>query len=854
MNRIACVGFVLTVMVLLGSTTAPVAGAAATIVVNMTDSTTGPCSTTGTGSCTLRDAINFANNNAGADTITFSVSGVIFHFAVLPTINDTLTIDGGNHITVDGSDNVKLFVVQGTLNLSSLIVANAYCDEQSGGGGAVTNFGTLNTNQVTFANNDSTECLGGAAIDNQGGTVSVQGSIFEGNVAGSGGGAIQNSGTLSVSGSRFSNNSVSDFADGGGIYNKSGGTANITTSAFSANQVSNGNGGAIANDNGSSVNVKNSYFSGNISNSNGGAISNDAGTLTVANTQFAANTAYEGGAVYVDGTTATISKSTFTDNSGWDEGGAIYHNSGNLTVRSSTFSGNTGEIGGGAIYVDNTASLVVVNSTFTGNTAKPYGNGGAIYNWDGKVRVTSSTIVSNGVANLVHHAGGIYNYSGNVTLRNTIVADNAEYGCYSGGGSISADHFNLNDDSSCGNATVATLAQLELSPLQDNGGPTQTRALGAGSVALDAGDNTICAAAVGGPYFGTGGKDQRGVPRPQGATCDIGAFESNTQYGPGFVVNDTADTADGVCSELVAGSSNCTLRDALNAANARGGSDKITFNVPAGTNGCSGVNTCTFSIGSALPAVASKITMDGSANKGVILLYAATANPILTVNSGNLLNVNALTFMNGGDCDDCINQGGIFNLGTLNVTNSTFTANQATASAGSGITNLQTATVTNSTFSSTANSSLYTGIYNGENGVLNVTNSTIAGNGRYGLYYGGTVTLRNTIVANNAAGNCQSAGGTLNANARNLATDGSCGSATQKTSAELALGVLKSNDGSTQTVKPGTSSAARDAGSNAVCAAAVGAPNYGAGGMDQRGVTRPQGTKCDVGAFEVRVK
>ena len=55
--------------------------------------------------------------------------------------------------------------------------------------------------------------------------------------------------------------------------------------------------------------------------------------------------------------------------------------------------------------------------------------------------------------------------------------------------------------------------------LQHNGGPTETMALGTGSLAIDAGDDAVC----GGERVG--GIDQRGVPRPQGPHCDIGAFE-----------------------------------------------------------------------------------------------------------------------------------------------------------------------------------------------------------------------------------------------------------------------------------------------------------------------------------------
>ena len=59
-----------------------------------------------------------------------------------------------------------------------------------------------------------------------------------------------------------------------------------------------------------------------------------------------------------------------------------------------------------------------------------------------------------------------------------------------------------------------------LGPLQDNGGPTQTMALLPGSAAIDAANDAICAAPP------VNNLDQRGITRPQGPHCDIGAFEA----------------------------------------------------------------------------------------------------------------------------------------------------------------------------------------------------------------------------------------------------------------------------------------------------------------------------------------
>jgi predicted outer membrane repeat protein len=109
--------------------------------------------------------------------------------------------------------------------------------------------------------------------------------------------------------------------------------------------------------------------------------------------------------------------------------------------------------------------------------------------------------------------GGIYS-GGNATLTNTIVSDNGVDNC---GGSVSSSGYNLTDDDSCGFTAPGDLvvADAMLGPLADNGGPTETHALLAGSPAIDAGS----------PDCPPPATDQRGVARPQGAACDIGAFE-----------------------------------------------------------------------------------------------------------------------------------------------------------------------------------------------------------------------------------------------------------------------------------------------------------------------------------------
>ena len=163
--------------------------------------------------------------------------------------------------------------------------------------------------------------------------------------------------------------------------------------------------------------------------------------------------------------------------------------------------------------------------------------------------------------------------------------------------------------------------------------------------------------------------------------------------------------------------------------------------------------------------------------------------------------------------------GGIYSVnGTVAITNSTFSGNSA-ATDGGGFANLSTATVTNSTFSG---------------------NSAVLGGGIYNTV--GSTTLRNTIVANSTSGgNCNSQ---ITADSYNLDTDGTCNSATQKTSGQINLGSLASNGGATQTFALLSGSAAINAGDDSVCNAAP------VSNLDQRGTARPLGIHCDVGAYE----
>jgi CSLREA domain-containing protein len=263
---------------------------------------------------------------------------------------------------------------------------------------------------------------------------------------------------------------------GGAIYNL--GPLTVTNSTLSNNSAAN-YGGAIYNLR--PLTVINSTFSGNSAGANGGGISS-SGTLTVTN-------------------------STFSGNSAGANGGGI-SSLGTLTVTNSTFSGNSATYDGGAIL--NEDSATVINSTFFSNAAGS--SGGAVRNGPGFPERPVLTVINSTLSgNTADSSGGISN-RGTLHLSNTIIANSPSgEDCHSG--TVATNVNNLIEDGIFG-CTSALSGDPDLGPLQDNGGPTHTMALGAGSPAIDAGDDTACPST-----------DQRGVARPQGPHCDIGAFE-----------------------------------------------------------------------------------------------------------------------------------------------------------------------------------------------------------------------------------------------------------------------------------------------------------------------------------------
>jgi hypothetical protein len=256
---------------------------------------------------------------------------------------------------------------------------------------------------------------------------------------------------------------------------------------------------------------------------NNGALTLDHVTVTGCTMTTDAGDFWQGGGgVYNgDGATFNLVDSTVAGNAaGWSGGGVYSFFNTTTTIVRSTISGNiSNDVGGGLRSLGNAE---IVNSTFSGNQATGW-YGGAMFVTDGVVNLSSSTIADNvspSYAPAAVFVGTFTDASATLNVANTVIAQNVTEGCFLapfGAGAVAINSLgnNVFTDGTCNpGASDQVVASPGLGALADNGGPTLTHALLAGSPAIDAADGTACPPT-----------DQRGVARPQGAGCDVGAFE-----------------------------------------------------------------------------------------------------------------------------------------------------------------------------------------------------------------------------------------------------------------------------------------------------------------------------------------
>ncbi|MTJ37239.1 Calx-beta domain-containing protein, partial [Dolichospermum sp. UHCC 0260] len=473
-----------------------------------------------TGGLSLRDAILIANANTTNDYVIELQGGQTYSLSIKNTaslnnggdeqaaVRGDLDILAGGKITIKSvgtqkaiidATNLKTSFASGFGDAAIDVKENAYL---------ILNGVTITGASVgaVWINPNSTAEISNSLITNN--EITVASAFYESNQDGSG---ITNYGTLLLKDSTISNNKAARF--GGGIYNNDTATATII----------------------------NTTISGNTADQNAGGIFN-FGMATITNTTISGNTADKaGGGIYNFGT-ATITNSTISGNKTNQFGGGII-NTGTATITNTTISGNTANQYGGGIFSSNSTSATVT----------------------GKIYLNNSTITNNTAdldSNRDGSGGGITNVSGagEVYAKNTIIAGNFDTPNNNSAalgaiyhpdinGSINGNNYNLIGNKTGSSGTIGTGTDLVnsnilLGTLQNNGGSTQTHALFDGSLAINAGNNSLISLDIN-DIDGDGNTtetipfDQRGTgfSRIANNRVDIGAFEFQGIPSPFITIN-----------------------------------------------------------------------------------------------------------------------------------------------------------------------------------------------------------------------------------------------------------------------------------------------------------------------------
>ncbi len=415
--------------------------------------------------------------------------------------NEAIVPPGGVGTSAGGG----IFNEAGTLILDNTQVFSNVADH----GGGIHNFATANLvmNGGIISHNTANQNAGGLWV-NAASMADLHDVTIQANTAAVSGGGIYNAGTLALREVEILENISDGIPGGGGIYNISPSDPVLGDAAINMQDclIAENDGGGILNlgivsmttstlrdnissaslhpgiENGGEMIIDLSLISGNQVS---GLVSGPTGVLTVTDTTITENTGGNGAGMIVAGV-ATIQRSTISNNIATFTGGGIESQGGNLQLFNVTISGNQAGNGGGIIRLGSPSDPMVY----------------------GTLVMSDSTVTSN-------QPNGLWDIHGGMTIKRSIVAGNVGDDCV--GGVMLSDGYNLDGDGTCAFFSAGDLSAVSplLGPLADNGGPTKTHALLPGSPALDAASVTCSAT------------DQRGVIRPQGASCDMGAYEED---------------------------------------------------------------------------------------------------------------------------------------------------------------------------------------------------------------------------------------------------------------------------------------------------------------------------------------
>jgi CSLREA domain-containing protein len=605
-----------------------------------------------------------------------------------------------------------------------------------------------------------------------------------------------------------------------------------------------------------------------------------------------------GGDIQVDGGSLTLDHVTVEHGTATGAGGGIDGTGGaTVTATSSSFVANQSGANGGGIELDANGSLSATASTFSGNAATGTNATGGGIDTDGTVSVVSSTVTGNrasfgggirGVGTLLRDtiagnqaANGGSAIAGEYTIGGTILSGPIPICAASGFGTTVDLGYNQTGDGQSGQVGCFLQAATDqpnrpalLSSLAANGGPTATLLPYSDSQGVDAiptGTARLCDAST--PI------DQRGVSRPAGSRCDIGAVEGTTGTAAppiAITVNNGGDNlddnpGDGVCHDVGGVAGQCSLRAAIEEADVDG---RGTISIASGvrpTLSRTGEFTDLagdIEVRARVSIHGNGATVDGAGVDRIFLVEDTLAVDHLTITGGHpdtgsgqqgggieldrtagpvsldSVTITGNTAASGGGIAASVPS----NRGPLVIKNSTISANTAATQSGGGVFAAGgQVTITQSTFSGNTAANDGAGFFENTTFVEDTfAGNSSGGSGAIGLFVAGSDSMSGVVLADGAT-ECDDNGNGLTSKGYNLSADASCGftAATDRQNATASLGALADNGGPTLTRLPAASSALVDAipiGTAGLCDSST--------PTDQRGQPRPSGTGCDIGAVE----
>jgi hypothetical protein len=625
------------------------------------------CADNGTGS--LRDTLATAG---ASDILVFDqdcTGGSKITLATTLTLSQAVTIDGtGQTVTVSGGGAVRVFQVSSgvTANIVNLTITNG---SVTGSGGGIANQGTLALTDSTISGNTVSGfgSNGGGIQNANGATLTMTRCTLSGNTGGNGGG-INNSGGATVTNSTIANNTSTSFGGGGGIFNSVGATLTTVNSTFSGNAASVlGGGGGIFNS--GTFTATNTLIAGNTAGGTGPDLN---GTVVSNGNNLIGNTTGNLGWTASDLQNAAPRLAAFGSYGGPTQTFALLPGSPAIDAGTSTGAPATDQRGSpraGAVDIGSFESQGFTVAIASGNNQrKPFNT------------AFSPLVVTVTGANSEPVNGGIVTFTG-----------------------------------------PPSGAGIQGSPL--------TGAIASGQASVTPSANGT----IGGPYTVTATTTGASAPALFSLT---NTDPPNTTLTVGTTV-DHAPTSPAPFTECTTVSNTtCALRDALGYAIS--GTDTIVFK--------SGIGP-TITLANGTLALTDSVTITGP-GAATLAVDGNGSVQVVAVNSGVTATIGGLTIQNG----NAPTGGGLDNRGTLTLTNSIISGNAA--STGSGIRNAGMLTLTNSTISGNTASVRAGGVNNG--GTLMLVNSTVTGNtasaGGGGIDNAGTLTLVNSTIRGNNGG------------------------------------------------------------------------------------------------------